>query len=601
MPSAFSEKFNNFLSTLPNLPGVYQFFDNESNILYVGKAKDLKKRVSSYFAKNIDSAKTRILVAKINKIEFTVVDTEQDAFLLENVLIKKLQPRYNILLKDDKTYPYICINNENFPRIYITRKVIKNGSTYFGPYTSGGQVFTLLETIKKLFQIRTCNLLLTPKTINEQKFKVCLEYHIGNCKAPCVAKQTESDYMQTIEQIKNILKGHTSSVINFLKTEMQKYAEEYEFEKAQLIKQKLVLLADYQSKSTIVNPLISNIDVFAIENDEKSAFISFLKIVNGAIIQSKVAEVQKKLDEPINEVLVFAINEMRATLNSNSTEIIVPLKIQIPIEPELKIVVPLRGDKKKLLELAQKNAYYYKKQAAMKASLYKRPEERKFEVLQQLKKDLRLTEVPIHIECFDNSNFQGNFAVASMVVFKNGNAAKKEYRHYNVKTVQGPNDFASMEEIVYRRYKRIIDEAANLPQLILIDGGKGQLSAAINSLKKLNLIGKVAIVGIAKKLEELYLPNDPYPLHIDKRSESLKLIQQIRNEAHRFAITFHRQKRSKGTFKSELEKVNGIGEKTIEKLLTHYQSIENIKKAEIEDLVTVLDAKKARNVFDYFH
>jgi excinuclease ABC subunit C len=587
------------LPSIPNNPGIYKYYDEEGTILYVGKAKDLRKRVSSYFVKTHDNGKTRILVSKIANIEFTVVETEQDALLLENVIIKELQPRYNILLKDDKTYPYICIKKEPFPRVFITRQLENDGAEYFGPYASVVQTRNIVELVHQLFQLRTCALSLTAKNIAEAKFKVCLEFHLGNCKGPCEAKQAEEEYAENIRQIRKILKGNIASVIKFLKDKMQEYAEAFDFEKAHIIKQKLDSLQHYQSKSMVVNPNINDVDVFNIEENEKRAYISFFKVVNGSIIQTKVVELVKKLEETPEELLTFGITELRQQFNSNSTELILPFDPDYP-DKSLKITVPLIGDKRKLLDLAKKNAFYYRKQFEIKDRQRKRPEEQRFEVLNQLKKDLRLTELPQHIECFDNSNLGGSYPVASMVVFKDGKPANKEYRHYKIKTVEGPNDFASMTEIVHRRYKRLLAEEKSLPQLIVIDGGKGQLSAAVESLKEVGIYDKVAVIGIAKKLEEIYVPNDPYPLHIDKRSPSLKLIQHIRNEAHRFAITFHRQLRAKGTFQSGLDNIPGIGPKTTEKLLTQLKSIENIKKAPDEELLKILNSKQLQALKVYF-
>lgn len=587
------------LPTIPNNPGIYKYFDEEGTILYVGKAKDLRKRVSSYFVKAHENGKTRILVGKIARIEFTVVESEQDALLLENVLIKELQPRYNILLKDDKTYPYICVKKEPFPRVFLTRQLEKDGAEYFGPYPSVVQARNIIEMVHHLFQLRTCALSLTAKNIAENRFKVCLEFHLGNCKGPCEGKQPADEYNENIRQIRKILKGNIASVIKFLKDKMLEYAESFDFEKAQAVKIKLDSLQHYQSKSMVVNPAINDVDVFNIEENEKRAYISFFKVVNGSIIQTKVIELVKKLDETPEELLTFGIAEMRHQFNSNSNELILPFDPDYP-DKSLKITIPQIGDKRKLLELAKKNAFYYRKQFEIKDRQRKRPEEQRFEVLNQLKKDLRLTELPQHIECFDNSNLGGSFPVASMVVFKDGKPANKEYRHYKIKTVEGPNDFASMTEIVRRRYKRLIEEHKTLPQLIVIDGGKGQLSAAVESLREVGIYEKVAVVGIAKKLEEIYVPNDSYPLHIDKRSPSLKLIQHIRNEAHRFAITFHRQLRAKGTFQSGLENIPGIGAKTTEKLLTNFKSIENIKKAGDEDLKKILNIKQIQALKVYF-
>lgn len=526
LPNPYIEQIKQeVLPTLPHEPGIYKYFDENDTIIYVGKAKDLRKRVASYFTKQLhDSAKTYLLVKNIRRIEFAVVETEQDALLLENVLIKQWQPKYNIQLKDDKTYPYICIKKEDFPRVLLTRQLERDGSEYYGPYAQTGTAYIILELIQHLFKLRTCTLSLTPANIAASKFKVCLEYHVGNCAGPCAALQSEAVYSEMIAQIRHILKGNISSVIQYLKELMRTYADAFEFEKAQAVKEKLTRLQNYQSKSTVVNPKINNVDVFYLENTEKRAFVSFLKVVNGAIIQTKVIEIVKRLDETPEELLLFGLTEMRTQFNSNAAELILPFAIDYPSE-KVKIVVPQIGDKKKLLELARKNAFYFRKQYEIKTTERRTGQERRFEVLNRLKKDLRLTELPEHIECFDNSNIQGAFPVAAMVVFKNGQAAKKDYRHFNIKTVEGPDDFASMEEIVFRRYKRLMDEQQPLPQLILIDGGKGQLGAAIKSLEKLGIYGKMAIAGIAKKLEEIYLPNDPLPLHLDKRSESLHLIQ----------------------------------------------------------------------------
>ncbi|OWY21222.1 excinuclease ABC subunit C [Sphingobacteriales bacterium UPWRP_1] len=587
------------LPTIPNQPGIYKYYDEENALLYVGKAKDLRKRVASYFVKNHELGKTRILVSKIARIEFTVVESEQDALLLENVLIKEWQPRYNIMLKDDKTYPYICIKNERFPRVFLTRQVEPDGSEYLGPYASVTQAKNIIDLVHQLFKLRTCAFNLSAKNIADAKFKVCLQYHLGNCKGPCEGKQAEEEYNENIKQIRKILKGNITSVIKHLKEKMQEFADAYEFEKAQDIKVIADSLQHYQSKSTVVNPVINNVDVFNIDENEKRAYISFLKVVNGAIIQTKVIELVKKLDETPQELLTFGIAELRQQFNSQSPELILPFDPDYP-DKNVKITVPLIGDKRKLLDLAKKNAYYYKNQFEIKDRQKKRPAEQRFEVLNQLKKDLWLAELPQHIECFDNSNFQGSYPVASMVVFKDGKPANKEYRHFKIKTVQGPNDFASMEEIVHRRYKRLLEEQKPLPQLILIDGGKGQLSAAVESLKKTGIYEQVAVVGIAKKLEEIYVPNDPYPLHIDKRSASLRLLQQIRNEAHRFAITFHRQLRSKGTFKSALENIPGIGEKTVQKLFTTFKSISNIQQASEQDLKKILNERQIKALKNFF-
>ena len=589
------------LPTIPHNPGIYKYFDATDNIIYVGKSKDLRKRVSSYFTKKHDSRKTAIMVSKIARIEFAVVETEQDALLLENALIKKWQPRYNVLLRDDKSYPYICIKKERFPRIFMTRNVIKDGSEYLGPYTSTFRAKQILELMHNLFQIRNCNFNLSQKNIEAGKFKVCLEYHIGNCKGPCEGLQSEESYLLAIKQIREILKGNIRSVIWYLKEAIKEAAEAYRFEEAQKLKEKLMALEDYQGKSTVVNPKINNVDVFNILRSEESdrAYVSFFKVVNGSIIQTKVIELVKRLDESDKELLKIAIFEIRSQVQSNSEEVYLPFKVALGTS-KIKVTVPKIGDKKKLLDLAQKNAFYYRKQQEMKSEARKSPHDKRFEVLTQLKKDLRMTEVPVHIECFDNSNIQGHFPVASMVIFRNGKPAKKEYRHFHIKTVVGPDDFASMEEVVYRRYKRLLKEKRDLPQLIVIDGGKGQLSAAVKSLKKLEIYSDLAVVGIAKKLEEIYVPNDPIPLHIDKRSPALKLLQHLRNEAHRFAITFHRQIRSKDALTSELESIAGVGKKTTEKLLKHFKSMKKIKTANEEALLKVVTKRQAAAIIAHF-
>lgn len=597
--SSYKELKEQFVPTIPHSPGIYKYFDKDEVIIYVGKAKDLRKRVSQYFNPNIDHPKTKILVRNICRIEFAVVDTEQDAFLLENALIKQNRPKYNIQLKDDKTYPYICIKKEAFPRVFITRNVVRDGSYYFGPYTSGRQVYTIMDLIRTLFQLRTCNFALTKANIEARKFKVCLEYHIGNCKGGCAGHQTEEEYKQAIDQIKYILKGNISSVLNYLKDKMRQYADNFEFEKAHITKQQLETLEDYQSKSTIVNPKINDVDVFNLEDTEQRAFVSYLKVMNGTIIQTKIVELSKKLDESPEDLLTFGIMSLRDEMQSLSPEIIVPFELTFP-DPNVRITVPLIGDKKHLLDLAKKNAFYYHKQQITKNAEHKTANERQFEVLNQLKKDLRLTELPVHIECFDNSNFQGSFPVSSLVVFKDGKPSKADYRHFKVKTVEGPNDFATMEEVVYRRYRRLTEEEQPLPQLIIIDGGKGQLGAALNSLHKLNIANKVAVVGIAKKLEELYVPNDPFPLHIDKKSGSLKLIQQLRNEAHRFGITFHRDLRSKDMLESELEHIPHVAKKSAEKLLIHFKSINNIRNATLKQLTEVVNLRQAKAIQAFF-
>jgi len=593
------ESLKNVISGLPEKPGVYQYYDFEGKLLYVGKAKNLKKRVSSYFNKNQDSAKTRILVRKIDSIKHIIVNTEQDALLLENNLIKKYQPRYNVQLKDDKTFPWICIKNERFPRIFSTRTLIKDGSQYFGPYTSGRMVKILLDLVKQLYKLRNCHLNLSQKNIDEGKFKPCLEYQIGNCNAPCVGKETESDYSESIENIKKILKGNISEVIDFLKKLMTDFASDYKFEKANEMKEKIEILEKFQSKSTIVNPSINNVDVYSIIEDEKAGYVNFLKVVNGAIIQAHTIELKKRMNETIHELLGFAIFDIRHRLNSNAKEVIVPFLPEMNLD-DVNFVVPQRGDKKKLLELSERNVKYYRLEK-LKNQEKANPLQRVNRILERIKDDLRLKTLPTHIEGFDNSNIQGTNPVAACVVFKNGKPSKRDYRKFNVKTVEGPDDFASMVEIVKRRYKRMLDEKHPLPQLIVIDGGKGQLSAAVKALKELNLYGKIAIIGIAKKLEEIYFPEDSVPLYLDKNSETLKVIQNIRNEAHRFGITFHRNKRSKGFIKTELEEIEGIGEKTIDLLLKEFKTISKIKSLSAEELAKKIGKAKAALVFSHYH
>jgi len=556
-----TEHIQQLIITLPDSPGVYQYYDVEGKIIYVGKAKNLKKRVSSYFNKDqSENGKTQVLVKKIADIKFIIVDTEIDALLLENNLIKKYQPRYNVLLKDDKTYPWICIKNENFPRVFSTRYLIKDGSQYFGPFASVRVMNMVLDLIKQLYKLRNCNLKLTDGNIRSNKFKVCLEFHIGNCKGPCVGKETEEEYDETIAEIKEIVKGNINTVSRHLKILLQQYIEKLDFENAHLIKEKIDLLEKFQSKSTVVSPTINNVDVFSIVTDEKTGYVNFLKVMNGAIIQGHTIEMIKKLDESPEELLTLAIAELRERFSSDSKEIIVPFEIETEF-PGVEFTIPQRGDKKHLLELSERNVEYYKREKAKQESLVD-PERHTKRILEQMKKDLHLTEEPRHIECFDNSNFQGTFPVAAMTVFKDTKPSKKDYRHFNIKTVEGPDDFASMEEVIYRRYKRVLEENLSLPQLIVIDGGKGQLSSAVESLDKLGLRGKVGIIGIAKKLEEIYFPNDSIPMYLDKRSETLKIIQQIRDEAHRFGITHHRSKRDKGTLKTELTEIKGISDTT---------------------------------------
>ena len=595
-----SDHIQSIIRTLPDNPGVYQYFDVDGKIIYVGKAKNLKKRVSSYFNKDqYENGKTQVLVKKISDIKFIIVDTEIDALLLENNLIKKYQPRYNVLLKDDKTYPWICIKNERFPRVFSTRIVVKDGSSYFGPYASVRVMNMVLDLIKQLYKLRNCNLKLEDSAIKANKFKVCLEYHIGNCKAPCVGKETIIEYDQTIAEIKEIIKGNISTVAKHLKALLQQRIEKMDFENAQLIKEKINLLEKFQSKSTVVSPTINNVDVFSIVSDEKAGYVNFLKVINGAIIQGHTIELKKKLDESDEELLTLAIAELRERFNSDSKEVIIPFALET-VFPNVEFTIPQRGDKKHLLELSERNVKYYKNEKIKQESLVD-PERHTKRILEQMKKDLHLTQEPRHIECFDNSNFQGAFPVAAMTVFKDAKPSKKEYRHFNIKTVEGPDDFASMEEVIYRRYKRVLEEKLPLPELIVIDGGKGQLSSAMESLEKLGLRGKVGIIGIAKKLEEIYFPNDSIPIYLDKRSETLKIIQQIRDEAHRFGITQHRSKRDKGTLKTELTEIEGISTATAQKLLTHFKSVKNIKEAKEPELAEVIGKAKAKSVFLFYN
>ncbi len=588
------------LKNIPQKPGIYQFWSETEELIYIGKAKNLKNRVSSYFNKDNFrvNAKTRILVTKIRKITFTIVDTEIDAWLLENSLIKKHQPRYNVMLKDDKTYPWIIIKNEKFPRIFWTRRIIRDGSTYFGPYASVGMMHTILGMIKEIYPLRTCTLPLTRENIHSGKFRVCLEYQIGNCKGPCQAYQSEDDYDQSISEIKEILNGKTGSVIRRLKSQLEESVNGLNFELAHNLKQKLDLLDNYQSKSTIVNSSITDVDVFSIATDEKHAFVNFLKVMNGTVIQTQTLEIKKRLDESDEELLSIAITEFRSRFGSNSKEIIIPFELEIP-DSGIKFTIPKLGEKKKLLELSQKNVAYFKRE---KLDQYEKlnPELRTDRLLAQMKKDLRLNQLPIHIECFDNSNFQGKFPVSAIVVFKNAKPSKKDYRHFNVKTVEGPDDFATMEEAVFRRYRRLLDEEQSLPQLIVIDGGKGQLSSAIKSLKLLGIDKQVTIIGIAKRLEEIYYPGDQYPLYLDKKSETLKIIQQLRDEAHRFGITFHRKKRNNATLASELESIPGVGKASAEKLLRHFRSVKKIKEASEIELLEVLNKSQTAALLDYF-
>ncbi|MEM9362867.1 MAG: excinuclease ABC subunit UvrC [Bacteroidota bacterium] len=586
------------ISTLPDNPGVYQFFDTDGKILYVGKAKNLKKRVSSYFTKKHEYGKTRVMVKKIVSIRHIVVATESDALLLENNLIKEHQPRYNVLLKDDKSYPWICIKNELFPRIFMTRNIIKDGSEYFGPYTSVKTVKTLLELIKSVQPLRTCKHQLTKEKIKAGKFKFSLEYHLGFCQGACQGLITVEEYQNRIEKVREIIKGNFKLPLQEFKAQMKVLAADMQFEKAQEIKEKIEILESYQAKSTVVNPKINNVDVFTIISDETHGYVNFLQLSHGSITRSHTLEIKKKLDETDTELLQLAIVEVRRRFSSTSKEIYLPFPVSV--EDNLKVTLPKLGDKKRILELSERNARFFR-QDRFKQIRITDPDRHTKRIMAQMKSDLRLSEEPIHIECFDNSNIQGSNPVAACVVFKNGKPSKKEYRHFNIKTVEGPDDFASMEEVVYRRYKRLLDEEESLPQLIVIDGGKGQLSSALKSLEALELRGKIAIVGIAKRLEEIYFPDDPVPLYLDKKSESLRIIQHLRNEAHRFGITHHRNKRSKGAMDSELESIEGVGKKTAEQLLKNFKSVKRIKEATVESLAETVGMAKAKKIYKSFH
>jgi excinuclease ABC subunit C len=579
------------IEVVPEKPGIYQFINDQGEIIYIGKARNLKKRIASYFTKGrFENNKLKILVRRIADIKHFIVSDESDALLLENNLIKKHQPRYNVMLKDDKTFPWICVKNEPFPRVFMTRNVVRDGSVYYGPYTSVMMVKTLLELIRQLFPLRTCNLNLTEENIENKKFKVCLEYHLGNCKAPCEGLQTRKDYEESITQIHQILKGNIVQVVEHLKEMMASYSKELRYEQAQIIKNKIEILEKYRSKSTIVNTKINDVEVYSVTDGENAAYVNYLKVIDGAIIQTQTLELKKKLDESVSELLTMAIIEMRQRNRSQTREIIVPIEIDIPF-PGIKITVPRQGDKKHLLELSDRNARFYLMERKKQKESAK-PEIRQSRIYKVLMKDLRLVEKPDHIECFDNSNIQGSNPVAACVVFKNLKPSKRDYRHFNIKTVSGPNDYASMEEIILRRYKRMIDEKKSLPKLIIIDGGKGQLSAAVKSLENIGIRGKTAVIGIAKRLEEIYFPGDSVPLYIDKNSETLKLIQQIRNEAHRFGINFHRDQRSKSMLLSEFDHIKGVGEKTKEVLLTAFGSVKAIKEADKQEVIKLIGKKR---------
>ena len=585
------------IKTLPTSPGVYQYYDKDNRILYVGKAKNLKKRVSSYFTKKHDSRRIRVMVSKIRTIKHIVVPTETDALLLENNLIKKHQPRFNVLLKDDKTYPWICIKNERFPRVFPTRRMIKDGSEYFGPYTSFKTVNTLLDLIKNLYPLRTCNYDLSEEKIQNNKFKVCLEFHLKNCAGPCEALYGEREYNENIEAIRQIVKGNFKDSLNRFRKLMKVHAERMEFEDAQRIKEKINVLEKYQSKSTVVNPKINNVDVFSIISDESFGYVNFLQLSHGSIIRSHTIEMKKKLEESDEELLEIAIVELRQRFDSKSKEVYVPIKVDLG--EDIKVTIPKMGDKKSIVDLSTRNAQYLRQERFKQIKIID-PDRHTNRLMAQMKNDLRLSEEPRHIECFDNSNIQGTNPVAACVVFKNGKPSKSDYRKFNIKTVVGANDFASMEEVVYRRYRRLLDEHEPLPQLIIVDGGKGQLSSGLKALDQLELRGKIAIIGIAKRLEEIYYPGDPIPLYLDKKSETLRIIQQLRNEAHRFGITFHRKKRNQMTLETELDTIPGIGQKTVVELLKHFRSVKRVKEATPEQLTEVVGPSKASIISKFY-
>lgn len=594
----YQEKIELQLKSLPEKPGVYKYFNEEGNIIYVGKAKNLKKRVNSYFTKNHDNNKTRVLVKKIRDIKYIVVNTELDALLLENNLIKEYQPKYNVLLKDDKSYPWICIKNEHFPRVFFTRNIVKDGSLYFGPYSNVKMMHTLLELFREIFPLRNCNLDLTPEKIAKGNYRVCLEYYIGRCNAPCVGKYTEADYNQNIEQIKSILKGNTQAAIRFLKEKMQQYAEKYEFEEANKMKEKLLLLEKFQAKTTVFSKTINNIDVITYLDDDKKGYVNYLSLSHGTIIHGITLEVKKNLQEDIEDIILYALLDFRERFDSDAHEVICNYPINTSID-NLSFILPERGEKKDLLELSLRNNKYYRLDKIKQEKIIN-PNKHSERILAQMQKDLRLKEPPVHIECFDNSNIQGTNPVSACVVFKNAKPSKRDYRHFIPKTVDGPDDFRTMEEVVYRRYRRLIEEDQPLPNLVIIDGGKGQMTSALKALESLNLRGKLPIIGIAKKLELIYFPGDSLPLFLDKRSETLKIIQYLRDEAHRFGITHHRDRRSKNAYQSELENIPGIGPKTQSLLFEKFKTLNRIKKAKMEELATVIGKSKAKVVSEYF-
>lgn len=599
MNNHINQLYNN-AKTFPTQPGIYQFMDKDEHYLYIGKAKNIRSRILTYFnQQGYNKRKIDLLLNKTKTIQYFIVDNETEAFILENSLIKKHQPKYNIQLKDDKTYPWICIKNERFPRVFYTRNVIKDGSDYFGPYTSMKTVKTVLELIRKLYPIRTCKHHLSESAVKSKKFKKCLEYHIGNCKAPCENFQSEDEYMQNIAEIKKILKGNIQDVIQYLEHLMNESAAKLEFEKAEQIKEKIQIIKSYHNKSKVANPKIHNVDVFTIENEQQEAFVNYLKIINGTVVQVYTVEIKKKLNESVHDIFPTAILRIREQLESKSNEIIIPDQIDIQI-PNIKITIPKSGDKRKLIELSQKNLMYFKNIKIQQREHFKQRKKKNYKI-ESLKRNLQLDQMPQHIECFDNSNIQGKYPVAACVVFKNGKPSKGEYRKYHIKSVTGPDDFASMKEVVYRRYHRLLLKKGELPQLIVIDGGKGQLNAAYSSLKELNLETKIKLIAIAKRLDEIFQVGDSYPIYINKNSESLKLLQHLRDEAHRFGISFHRNTRSKHSFNSELQNINGIGYQTIQKILTHYKDIEKIKSQTVEQLQHVIGRDKAIKIYQYFN
>ncbi|HEY2728258.1 MAG TPA: excinuclease ABC subunit UvrC [Parafilimonas sp.] len=594
-----SAEFQAIAASIPNQPGIYKYYDASGELLYVGKAKNIRKRTSSYFTKTFAGYKTHELVNRIHHIEFTIVNSEQDAFLLENSLIKEFQPRFNINLKDDKSYPYIIIKKEPFPRIFLTRKKINDGSEYLGPFTSAGKVRELISFIRQYIPLRTCKLNLTQQNIERKKFKVCLEYHLGNCKGPCEALQSAEDYNVGLMQVRQMLKGNLSPIISGYKSLMNEYASKLDFEKAEFTRKKIDHLEQYQARSVIVSKHLNNLDVFTIVKESDIAFVNYLMVQNGTIIQTHTVELQTNLEENEADILIFAIAQLRESFNSTGNEIVVPFDIDYP-EKEIKITVPKAGDKLKLVELSQKNVHYFREDLKRQKMLHlEQSNEAQHKVLYELQHQLGLQELPVHIECFDNSNFQGSYPVSAMVCFKNGLPSKKDYRHFNVKTVTGINDFATMKEVVYRRYKRLINEEQPLPQLVIIDGGKGQLSAAMESIHELNLQGKLTVVGLAKNEEEIFFPNDKESIKLSWNSEGLNLVRRVRDEVHRFGITFHRNKRSKGTFKNELENIQGIGEKTATQLLQRFKSVKKIKEVSFEELAAVIGKSKAEIVLGY--